>query len=277
MSTIALVTGASSGIGREIARLLGPDATTLIVVARRRDRLQSLADALVRDHPSLTVDVRTCDLSNVEATDTLIADVLAAHGRVDVLVNNAGLGQLGLVVKSDPAQLQRMLMVNVVALTALTRAFLPGMVERGQGGILNVSSGFGITWMPLFSAYVGTKHYVTAFTESLRAELAGTGVRITQLCPGPVATEFEANLGNPTGLTTPSFVEISAERCARAGVRGLRRGRAMVIPGFVAWIGITLGERSPRWLLRGLYGLAMRFVRPRLKPAPPQNGRPGTH
>jgi short-subunit dehydrogenase len=261
---VALVTGASSGIGREIARQLAPTSRVLVLVARRAGRLEALAEELRAAHPTLTVDVRPCDLGDMAALDRLAAGVEADHGRVDVLVNNAGIGQIGLFEDSGVDQLDLMLRVNVLGLTRLTRRVLPGMVARGRGAVLMVSSGFGLTWMPLFSAYVGSKHYVTSFAESLRAELAGTGVSITQLCPGPVATEFEQVAGNPTGQKVPGFIELSPEACAGAGVRGLARGRAMVIPGFFARIGILAGARSPRWVLRILYGLSGRFMRKRL-------------
>jgi uncharacterized protein len=261
---VALVTGASSGIGREIARQLAPTSRVLVLVARRADRLEALADELRAAHGDLTVDVRPCDVSDMTALDTLAAGVEADHGRVDVLVNNAGIGQIGLFEDSGVDQLDLMLRVNVLGLTRLTRRVLPGMVARGRGAVLMTSSGFGLTWMPLFSAYVGSKHYVTSFSESLRAELSGTGVSITQLCPGPVATEFEAVAGNPTGQQAPAFVELSAEDCARAGVRALAAGRAMVVPGFFAWLGILAGARTPRWILRILYGLSGRVMRKRL-------------
>lgn len=261
---VALVTGASSGIGREIARLLAPTSEVLVLVARRAPRLEALAIELRAAHPGLTVDVRPCDLGDMAALDALAAGVEADHGRVDVLVNNAGIGQIGLFEDSAVDQLDLMLRVNVLGLTRLTRRILPGMVARSRGAVLMTSSGFGLTWMPLFSAYVGSKHYVTSFAESLRAELAGTGVSITQLCPGPVATEFEAVAGNPTGQKVPGFIELSAEQCARAGVRALRSGRAMVVPGFFARIGILAGARSPRWVLRILYGLSGRLMRKRL-------------
>ena len=261
---VSLVTGASSGIGREIARQLAPTSTVLILVARRAERLEALATELGNRHPGLTVDVRPCDLADMAALDALATSVEADHGRVDVLINNAGIGQIGLFEDSDTEQLDLMLRVNVLGLTRLTRRFLPGMIERGRGSVLMVSSGFGLTWMPFFSAYVGTKHYVTAFAESLRTELSGTGVGITQLCPGPVATEFEQVAGNPTGQHPPPFVEISAEHCARAGLRGLARGQAIVIPGFFARAAILAGVYSPRWVLRVLYSIGGRWMRRRL-------------
>lgn len=264
---VSLVTGASSGIGREIARELAPMSRTLVLVARRVKRLEALATELRTDHPSLIVDVRPCDLGDMAAVDELAARIDATYARVDVLVNNAGIGQIGLFEASDIDQMDCMLRVNVLGLTRLTRHMLPGMVTRRCGAVLMVSSGFGLTWMPFFSAYVGSKHYVTAFSESLRTEVSGTGVTITQLCPGPVATEFEEVAGNPTDQHAPAFIEISPQACARAGVRGLVAGRAMVIPGFFARVGIFAGAVAPRWLLRLIYTVGGRLMRSRMAPA----------
>lgn len=259
-----LVTGASSGIGVALARQLAPSARVLVLVARRGDRLQDLATDLRTARPALTVEVESCDLADGAARAALVEAITARHGGLDILVNCAGLGDIALLEQSDPAKLELMLQVNVVALTMLTRAFLPGMVAQGRGGILNISSGFGLTWMPVVAAYAGSKHYVTAFSESLRAELAGSGVVVTQSCPGPVATEFEAVAGNPTGQKVPGFVELTADQCAHASLRAFRRGRALVVPGFVAAILIHLGASSPRPVLRLLYGLLGRLARPRL-------------
>ena len=180
------------------------------------------------------------------------------------LINNAGLGQIGLFEECNPAQLQQMLMVNVVALCTLTRALLPGIIET-KGGILNVSSGFGLTWMPFFSAYVGTKHFVSGFNGSLRAELSGTGVIVSQLCPGPVATEFESVAGNPLGASPPSWIELSAAQCAKLGLRGFERGHEIIVPGFWAGLSIWLGRLTPRFVLRIFYGILGKVMRKRLK------------
>lgn len=261
---VAVVTGASSGMGVEFARQLAPDVEVVVLVARRAERLQALAAELRAAHPARTVDVQPADLGDMAAVDALAEAVEAAHGRVDVLVNNAGLGQIGLFEGSDVDQLDAMLRVNVLGLTRLTRRLLPGMVERKRGAVLMVSSGFGLVWMPLFSAYVGTKHYVSSFAESLRAELAGTGVRVTHLCPGPVATEFEQRAGNPTGQKVPGFIELTADQAARVGLRALRWNRPLVVPGFMAWLMITSGRVSPPWVLRLLFGAAGRVMRGRL-------------
>ena len=248
---IVLLTGASSGIGLELARRLAERAKVLILVARRRDRLEALAAELAR--PNLEVSVEPADLADPAQVRALINRVEAAHGGVDVLVNNAGLGDVGLFELAEYAKIEHMLRVNVDALTLLTHAFLPRMVANNRGGILNVSSGFGLTFMPGVAAYVGSKHYVSAFTESLRLELRGTGVVVSQLCPGPVPTEFESVAGNPVGRPVPGIFQVTAERCAAEALRGFAKGRAIIIPGGLMRLMTTLGDNSPRWMLRLTY------------------------
>lgn len=261
---VVLLTGASSGIGAALAAQLAPRAQALVLVARRAERLEALSAALRQRHPGLVVDVQSVDLAVAEAVAPLVAGVEARHGRIDVLINNAGMGQIGLLHTSDPKQLQQMLQINVVGLTLLTRAALPGMVRRGRGAVLMVSSGFGLTWSPLFAAYVGTKHHVTALTEALRVELRGLGVRVGQLCPGPVATEFEAVAGNPTGDKVPAWIELSAEAAAAAGIQAIDHDRALVVPGLAARLAIGAGRLAPRWLLRLLYGALAPALRARV-------------
>ncbi len=262
---VVVLTGASSGIGAAMARQLAPRVQTLVIVARRQERLEALAASLRAAHSALTVLVRPCDLTDTIAAGALIASVEAECGRIDVLINNAGMGDVGLLEAADWAKLRTMIDINVVALTFLIHAVLPGMLARGRGGILNVSSGFGLTWLPLFSSYVGTKHYVSALTESLRAELWGTGVCISQLCPGPVATEFEQIAGNPLGQSVPSAVELSADRCAELALRGFSQGRALIVPGAAAWVIVTAGRLTPTWLLRWVYGPIGRSLRARVQ------------
>ena len=259
---VVIVTGASSGIGADIARQLSSRVAVLILVARRKDRLDALADELRAT--CAAVEVRPCDLSRPADIDVLVSDVMEAHGRVDVLVNNAGLGDIGLFEESDPAKNLLMIQVNVVGLTMLTRAVLPGMVTRGKGGILNISSGFGLVHSPGFATYIGTKHYVTGFTEALRSELGGTGVRVVQVCPGPVATEFEAVAGNPTDRKAPDFINLSAQACASASIAALDRDRALTVPGITAWLLIHTGWWSPVVIRRAVMSLVGRFARKEL-------------
>jgi len=256
-----LVTGASSGIGMAIARLVAPRVKTLVLVARRVDRLRELEKELTRDRKGLRVEIIPCDLADRDEIATLIREVRTRKLDVDILVNNAGVGLMGLYEQADPVKAAFMIDVNVTSLSLLTLAFLPGMVERKKGGVLNISSGFGLATMPLFAAYCGTKHFVTGFTEGLRADLAGTGVVATQVCPGPVATEFEQAMGNTTGQKVPAFVEITADHCARAAMGAFERDRAMVVPGLVMKLVMLINALSPRFMRRIFAGLVGRYAR----------------
>src|SRR5262249_4340427 len=186
----ALITGASAGIGREFARQLAGRARSLILVARRDERLFELADEVHQAHPRVSVHIRKTDLADPAQLQELLAWLDCEQREIDLLINNAGLGDSGPFAKSDPARNNQMTLVNVTALTLVTRHFLPRMISRGHGGILNVSSSAGFLPIPGFAVYAATKAYVTSFSEALRAELLGTGVSVCALCPGPVVTEF---------------------------------------------------------------------------------------
>ena len=157
---------------------------------------------------------------------------------------------MGTFDRADPERLVAMIDLNVTSLTLLTRAFLPAMVRQRKGGVINISSGFGLSVMPSFAAYCATKHYVTGLTEALIGDLAGTGVVVTQVLPGPVATEFDSHVGNFTGQQAPKIVEITAERCARSTIRGFDRGRAMVVPGILITLLLWVNALSPRFMRR---------------------------
>ena len=191
-----------------------------------------------------------CDLSDPEAVDALSERLLDDFGAVDVLVNNAGAGLQGLYEKSDWDKVYGLIRLNVVALALLTRRLTPAMVARRKGGVLNINSGAGVAAMPGMAAYVGTKHFVTGFTETLRAELDGAGVVVSQALPGPVETGFDeaANIG-PPGLMDRIF-RISAARCAREVIRGFERGRPMIFPGPAYKAVMTLQGALPRGLQR---------------------------
>jgi uncharacterized protein len=258
---VVIVTGASSGIGRAFAERIAPRASVLVLVARRKDRLDALKDELLARCPDLRVLVEECDVTHRGAVDAMLERVERDGGPVDVLVNNAGFGDLGVFDRADWNKTERMIDLNVTSLLYLTHRLVRGMVERGRGGILNVSSGFGLTFLPGLATYIGTKHFVSGFTEALRLDLAGTGVVVTQVCPGPVKTEFNDTVGNFTGMNVPSIVEISADRCARAGIAAFDRRRPLVVPGILIWILISLGTMTPRFLLRLVYWPVARMLR----------------
>lgn len=271
---VVLITGASSGIGREIARQIAHRAEAVVLVARRKDRLEELRDELKKQSPNLYVTIYACDVTKADDRDAMLKGVEAEAGPVDVLINNAGLGDLGVFDRSDWSKISQMIELNVTALAYLTHRLVRGMVARKRGGILNISSGFGLTWGPGMAAYAGTKHFVTAFTEGLRLDLVGTGVVVTQVCPGPVATEFADNVGNFTGMDVPGIVEISPERCARAAIRALDRRRALVVPGILIRFILFLGVWTPRWFLRLFFTPVARLLRKKQIAALPE-GSPG--
>jgi len=249
-SGTVLITGASSGIGLELARELAPGASSLVAVARRAERLEGLKGELGARHPGLVVRTEVCDLSDPDAVDALSGRLLEDFGAVDVLVNNAGAGLEGLYETSDWNRVYGLIRLNVVALTLLTRRLTPAMVARGRGGVLNINSGAGVAIMPGMAAYVGTRHFVTGFTETLRAELDGTGVVVSQALPGPVETGFDeaANIG-PPGVMDRIF-RISAARCAREVIQGFERGRPMIFPGSAYKAVMKLQDALPRGLQR---------------------------
>jgi uncharacterized protein len=262
---IVLVTGASSGIGGALARGFARTAKTLVLVARRGDRLRALAAELVAMRPDLQVLCWECDLADEAATLALAQRALAELGGVDVLVNNAGFGDQNFVEHARWPKLSQLIAVNVTAPTLLCQQLVPKMIERGRGGVLNVSSGFGIIYLPGVAAYAASKHYITGFSDTLRAELAGTGVSVTQVQPGPVASEFHGVAEGSAPWTPPGFVTISAERCAEVALRGFAAGRAWVVPGAVFWWVGWMSRVMPRGLWRHITAIIARRLRPRLR------------
>jgi short-subunit dehydrogenase len=244
-----LITGASSGIGREIARQLARRARTLVLVARREERLEALRDELHAHNPTLGVMVERCDLSHPDEVDTLLDSLYRHLVRVDVLVNNAGLGDYGLYEQESWSRIQQMLQVNVTAPVLLTHRLLRRMLERGRGGILNIGSGGGRMFVPGMSVYAGTKHFLDGFTESLRLELIGTGVVVTLVAPGPVETEFGEVAGEEVGMR-PSWMSISAAQCAREALEGFERAAPLVYPGLAYRWMMRLASLVPRPLMR---------------------------
>jgi short-subunit dehydrogenase len=248
----ALITGASAGIGREFARQLAGRARSMILVARREDRLAELRDELQEQHPNLAVQIRQVDLADPAQLQELMEWFDRENINVDLLINNAGLGDSGPFATSDPIRNEQMTLVNVVALTSLIRCVLPQMIAKRRGGILNVSSSAGFLPMPGSAVYAATKAYVTSFSEALRAELHGTGVSVCALCPGPVRTEFQqvAKRTNGRPEIGPEFLVVPLKRVVQDAINGLEADKPIVIPGFAMKLAMLLTRLMPMPLLR---------------------------
>jgi uncharacterized protein len=247
----ALITGASAGIGLELARLFAADRHNLVLVARRAERLQKLADELSAAH-GIRVEVLAMDLAEVGAAKTL-HDAVGAKGiAVHTLVNNAGFGLRGAFHDLPAERQSEMMRLNMVALTELSRLFLPGMIERRTGGILNVASMAAFQAGPYMAVYYATKAFVLSLSEALHEEAKPFGVKVSALCPGPVATEF----ADVAGLHGSKLFSTAADvgGVARAGYEGYRANVAIEIPGPLNRIGSVLGKFAPRMLTRRAAG-----------------------
>jgi len=245
---VAVITGASGGIGEAFARLLASEGYDLVLAARSVDRLESLARELNSTHG---IDARAMrsDLAEPGAARVLARDIRGSGRPVSLLVNNAGFGTFGEFRSMDPDRIRDMIQVNITALTELTRALLPDLIERGSAGILNVASTAAFLPGPLMAVYFATKAYVLSFGEALREELRGTGVTVTTLCPGPTTSGFQTAAGmEKSGLVRGRRL-MSAEKAAAAGYRGLVRGRSLVIPGIANRIQAFSPRLAPRALL----------------------------
>jgi uncharacterized protein len=256
----ALITGASAGIGREFARQLASRVQTLVLVARREQRLNELRDELRNCNSQLNVHVRAVDLSDKSQIDELVSWLDQNTIEIDFLINNAGLGDYGRFATSDPNRNDQMLQVNIVALTKLTRALLPQMISRKRGAILNVSSSAGFLPIPEFNVYAATKAYVNSFSESLHAELRGTGVTVTAVCPGPVHTEFgdvAARRGDEA-RSGPEFTYVAVEQVVRDTLGAIEADKALILPGLVMKIGMFLVRITPMSILRLAWRLGAR-------------------
>ncbi len=243
---VALITGGSKGIGLELAREFAAHGHDLVLVARDEARLQQAAGELQREH-RCKVTTLSLDLGEKGAAAELHRRVRERGIEVEVLVNNAGIGDYGPLLQSDPERLDRMLELNVVALTGITRRFLPRMVERGSGRILNVASLVAFfSGGPHWVSYVASRHYVLAFSRGLAKELSGSGVTVTALCPGATATEFVEAAGAGSARVYRWLPGVGVAAVARAGYRAAMAGRTVVVPGLLNKVFAFLGELPPR-------------------------------
>lgn len=257
---LALVTGASSGIGVELARDLARRGHDLVLVARREPALRELAQALSRDH-GVHCHVMAHDLTAPGGVRALVAELAQAAVSPDVLVNNAGLGLVGDHLGNAWDDERRMIDLNITALTELTHALLPAMVQRRQGRILNVASTAAFQAGPGMAVYFASKAYVLSYSEALHHELRKTGVTVTALCPGPTESEFVAVASKRRKVSLADHVPFaSAAGVAQTAVAATMRGQAIVVPGLVNKLGVWSTRITPRWLLRPLVAMAFKSV-----------------
>jgi short-subunit dehydrogenase len=265
---LALVTGASSGLGALFAQRLAARGMSVIIAGRDRGRLEKVAERVLGEAPAVSVESAIVDLARPEG----VADLLETVGErpVEVLVNNAGFGTYGAFADADADRELQLVAVNVAAVVALTRALLPGMLERRSGGVLNVASTIAFQPAPRQAVYGASKAFVLSFSEAVRAETRRTGVHITAVAPGPTRTRFVADLDAPEASRTRVYRRLGdPEPVVDAGLRALERDRSVVVPG---WSN-ALTARAARLLPRG----AVTRVSSRLLDTAPDSARGRAH
>lgn len=255
MLETALITGASSGIGHALAKLFAADGSQLVLTARSEDKLNHLAEQLRSEH-GVEVHVYPCDLTDPSAPGKIADFVLEAGLQVDVLVNNAGIGDLEWFWKQTAEKQQSMIAVNITALTELTRKFLNPMRKRNHGRVLTVASTAAFVPGPHMALYYATKAFVLSLSEAIREEHRKSNIQVTCLCPGPTETAFAEDSG--MGSTWLFKFAMPVDRVARAGYIGMRRGKAIIVPGLLN----KLVTQLPRFLPRVVIRWSMRFLQP---------------
>jgi uncharacterized protein len=244
-ASTALVTGASSGIGAAIAESLAQRGHGLTLVARREDRLDELAGDL-HDRYGVRAGIFACDLSEADERDRLAAKLTELNLEVEVLVNNAGFGYAGDFASADRERQAQMVRLNCEAVVDLCGRYLPGMIERGRGNVINIASTAAFQPMAKSATYAASKAFVLNFSEAVHQELRGTGATVTAVCPGPVRTEFMDAAELQRTEDTPGFIWMSAEDLAEEAVNAADAGKRAVVPGRLNFAGSLLGRHSPR-------------------------------
>ncbi|KJC61436.1 short-chain dehydrogenase [Bradyrhizobium sp. LTSPM299] len=253
---VTLITGASAGIGSELARVFAANGHRVALVARRADRLKELADELAGKGSAAPI-VIPCDLQEIDAGDKIAAALAEAGVEVEYLVNNAGFGVFGLAVKRDRAEQLNIIAVNIRALTDLSLRFADQLI-RNQGGILNLGSIAGFLPGPGMAVYYASKAYVLSFSEALRCELAPQGVRVTVVCPGPVPSEFQARAGFSPGFDS-AILDVPPAEVARQAYRGLMANKRAVLPGaFIKMVPFLLRLFPRSFILTAVGGFQLR-------------------
>ncbi len=257
----ALITGASSGIGEAFAKRFASAGYNIVLVARSADKLKALAASLTAEH-GVKTHVAAADLSLPDAAKKLALSMQRARRPIDVLVNCAGVLEHGPFADMAAARHQQMIDLNVSGLTAMLAHFVPMMMARGQGKVLNVASIAAFQPVPSLATYAATKAYVLSLTESLSEECKGTGVTLTALCPGITATGMlqGAKAGNAQLNKLPDFLVGSAEDVAHQGFEACLRGDVVCVPGTLNRVSVVAGRATPKWLLRRVSGALVRAV-----------------
>lgn len=241
----ALVTGASSGIGLELARLFARDGYDLVLVARSYDRLTSVANELVKAY-DIKVNCIAKDLSISSTPDEIFQFIKKEMLGIDVLVNNAGFGWYGEFSRMELSDILGIIQVNITSLTHLTGLILQEMLRKNKGKILNVASTAAFQPGPLMTTYYASKAYVLSFTQALSEELKGSNITVTALCPGPTSTNFGKRAGFKNEKILRGILSMDSNEVALIGYRGLMKGKALVIPGKLNWVGTQLVRLLPR-------------------------------
>ena len=252
MKRTALITGASSGFGREFAKIFAQDGFNLVLVARRTEEMLRIKEQLELTY-GVQVLVITKDLSKAESADEIFAETQSRNIHIDILVNNAGVGTLGNFADTEKEKVQNMISLNVYSLVTLTHLYLQPMLQKGFGRILNVASIAGFAPGPGMAVYYASKAFVLNFSDALSTELKGTGVTVTALCPGPVNTGFADAAGFKKNILFSGKEDGKAAKVSRYGYEMMQRGRPIAVPGAVCKMGAFATRLVPR-------GFAKQFI-----------------
>ncbi len=251
MSSYALITGASKGIGYELTQLIATDNYNLVLVARSGNKLKEIKSSLEKRY-DITVHTIIKDLTQATSSKEIYEELQERDINIDVLVNNAGIGDFGAFMNSSWDRNEKMIQLNVSTLVHLTHLFLPGMVKRGKGKILNVASTAAFQPGPLMAVYYATKSFVLSFSEGIAEELRNTGVTVTTLCPGPTSTKFVETADMEDSQLFDNMAVMEPEQVAKSGWNGLKKGKTIVIPGWINKMLVQSIRFTPRAIIRRL-------------------------
>lgn len=251
LKTYMLITGASGGIGYDIARLAAADGTNLVLVARSADKLNRISEELRKNYSSQVVTIAV-DLSEESGVNSLISEIESGNITIDALVNNAGFGDFGDFAKADLPKNMEMIRLNISAITRLSHFALQAMLKTKHGKIMNVASTAAFMPGPGMAVYYASKAYVLSFSEALTRELKGTGITVTTLCPGPTDTSFAAAAGLGKSLLHRMLPPATSAEVAKAGYKAMMNGKTVVIPGIMNKLSTIAPRFSPRSMVRNL-------------------------